>query len=242
MVLRSVLLVLFTFCAATTSCRAAIITQWTFETTPPAGLLNSTLISGIAADTGTGTASGLHASAATDWSTPSGNGSANSLSSNTWAIGDYYQFSSSTIGFKDIVLNWSQTSSLATGPRDFKLAYQINGGVFSDFQTYTVSGNSGTWSGAPINSDLKTFDLSSVLGLNNVGSVSFRLIDNSTVSANGGTVASSGTNRVDDFTINGSTFTPAAVPEPASVAFLGALVLGGMAQGRFRTKSSHRKQ
>ena len=235
MIRPNLLLGLFAFFASADSGSCGIITQWTFETNPPADLDNSTSISGIAADTGTGLASGLHASGATDWSTPLGNGSANSLSANNWLINDYFQFSSSTSGFNNIMLNWSQTSS-ATGPRDFKLAYQINGGAFSDFQSYSVSANSGTWSaGTPINTDVRAFDLSSVLGLNNATTVSFRLIDTSTVSANGATVSAVGTDRVDNFTING---TLTAVPEPASLAFLSSLILAGAIRARCRKKRS----
>jgi len=137
------------------------------------------------------------------------------------------------------MLNWSQTSS-ATGPRDFKLAYQINGGAFSDFQTYTVSGNSGSWNAGTQNiSDIRAFNLSSVLALNNAATVSLRLIDTSAISANGGTVLGGGTNRLDDFTING---TLAAVPEPASAALIGVLLMAGAIRARCRKKPSSVKQ
>src|SRR5688500_13417747 len=85
---------------------AATLAQWTFELSPPADLANSTSISGIAADVGSGTALGLHASTNTDWSTPSGNGSTNSLSANTWEVGDYFQFTLSTSGYQNIMLSF----------------------------------------------------------------------------------------------------------------------------------------
>jgi hypothetical protein len=90
------------FLAAVVSVRADTIAAWTFELNTPADATDSTTIGPILADTGVGTASGLHAGAATDWTTPSGNGSANSLAANTWAVGDYYQFQISTIGFTDV--------------------------------------------------------------------------------------------------------------------------------------------
>src|SRR5262245_41131408 len=70
------------------------IAVWTFEPEPflDADGLNLAAGPSVTPSTGTGSLSGLHASAATDWTTPTGNGSANAYSSNTWADGDYYQF------------------------------------------------------------------------------------------------------------------------------------------------------
>jgi hypothetical protein len=58
------------------SVQATTIAQWTFETVTPADLNNSTTQSTVA-DIGVATGTGLHASSATDWSTPAGNGSTN---------------------------------------------------------------------------------------------------------------------------------------------------------------------
>jgi len=71
---RSLVLVTATLLTAFETVNAGIITQWTFEINTPADVSNSTFISGITADVGVGTASGVHASSSTDWSTPSGNG------------------------------------------------------------------------------------------------------------------------------------------------------------------------
>ena len=80
--------------------QAVTVVQWDFEgSTTPADLTDSGTSPSVAASLGSGTALGVHAGSATDWSTPAGNGSANSFSSNTWAVGDYYQFSFSTSGF-----------------------------------------------------------------------------------------------------------------------------------------------
>src|SRR5690242_3123267 len=77
--------------------RAATIATWTFETTAPA------TAGPFAPEVGAGAATGFHAGATT-YSSPAGNGSAKSFSSNTWAVGDYYQFQVSTLGQQDIAV------------------------------------------------------------------------------------------------------------------------------------------
>src|SRR5262245_51144726 len=80
------------FCAAS-SASAGIIAQWTMESpTTPADSTDSATGPTVAASTGTGSLNGVHASAASDWTTPAGNGSAESYSVNTWAVNDYSQF------------------------------------------------------------------------------------------------------------------------------------------------------
>lgn len=194
------------------------IAQWTFEINTPADLTGSATISGIAADVGNGPASGVHASAATAWTTPAGNGSANSLSANTWGVGDYFQFQTSTIGFSGIFLSFDQTSS-GTGPRDFELRYSTDGNNFTTFGAYTVLANGGApnpaWNTTtPSSAYSFSYDLSSVTALDNASDVYFRLVDTSTTSANGGTVGTAGTDRVDNFTV-------APVPEPSTCLLVG---------------------
>lgn len=200
-----------------TGAQAAIIATWTFESSIPA------TAGPFAPEVGAGQALGFHASTSTIYSNPVGNGSAESFSSDRWAVGDYYQFSVSTTGFTGVQLSWDQTSS-NTGPRDFKLAYSTNGTTFTDFISYAVLANAApntVWNGTTANS-LYTFanNLSSITALDNQSSIFFRLINTSTVSANGGVVATTGTDRVDNFSI---TATPAApVPLPPSVWMMGA--------------------
>ena len=73
-----------------------ILASWNFDT----ATINATAASfgPIAANVGTGNASGTHASSATIWSSPNGNGSAQSFNSSRWTVGDYYQFTTSTLG------------------------------------------------------------------------------------------------------------------------------------------------
>jgi hypothetical protein len=212
------------------------ITQWTFETSLPF-LTDSTTITGIAAEVGTGTASGFHALPATDWSNPTGNNSAESFSSNTWSPGDYYQFQTSTLGFANISVSWDQTRS-STGPADFKLSYSTNGTDFTDVPSATWSVVASTATNI-IFSDATTgpswlasktavntayaYDLSSIGALSNAPAVYFRLV--TTIAT---ATAAAGTNRVDNFTVS-------SIPEPASAASLaGALSLGLLALRRRR--------
>ena len=206
--------------ASVTTLRAQTIAQWTFETSQPAA--TGTTLS-VSPEVGTGTATGLHASAATVFSTPSGNGSSHSFSANTWAVGDYYQFQTSTLGFNNIGISYDQTSS-ATGPGRFDLAWSTDGTTFTPIATANVIQVNGSpnvaWTPSSYNSlYLFTYDLSGVTALNNQAAVYFRLTDSATTSANGGTVAAAGTDRVDNFTIG-----VVPLPEPTSVG----LLLGGL--------------
>jgi hypothetical protein len=209
--------------------QAVTIVQWDFEgTTTPPDLANSTTSPSVTASLGTGTALGVHADAATDWTTPAGNGSANSLSSNTWAVGDYYQFNFSTVGYFDLMLSLDQTGS-STGPRDFTLAWSTNGVSFTNFSSYSLTG-SPAWSSAtysPVHT--YSFDLSAISALDEQASVTIRLVNSSTVSISGATVASGGTGRVDNFTVMA---TP--VPEAGTAAMLaaGLAVIGFVARRR----------
>ncbi len=213
---------------------ADTLTDWTFEGTALSTITPATDFTYGPADSGVQTGgskgSGHHASTATAWSFPSGNGSLRSFSSNNWAVGDYWQFTLNTSTYSNLVLDWDQAGS-STGPRDFKLAYSSNGGAtFSDFATYTVI-LSGFTTGSTNTATHHSFDLSSITALNSNASVVFRLIDNSTTSITGATVASTGTDRVDNFTV-----TAKVVPEPSVIGMvgLGATLLIGAIRYRRR--------
>jgi predicted extracellular nuclease len=188
---------------------ATTIAQWTFESpNTPADAPNvATYPNSISPAVGAGNAGGVHATAGTDWTTPVGNGSADSFSSNEWLVGDYYQFTVSTSNYTDILVSWDQASS-GTGPRDFKLAYSTDGTNFTDFGSpYTVLANASpnpVWNATTSSALYSTSrDLSAVTAVDNQANVYFRLIDISTVSASGGVVGTGGTNRVDNFTVSG---------------------------------------
>jgi hypothetical protein len=203
---------------------AVPIALWTFETNTPPDLDNATTQSSVA-DEGIGSGTAVHASAATDWRSPAGNGSLNSWSSNNWAAGDYYQFQVSTLGLENILISWEQTRS-DTGPSAFRLLYGTDGLTWTNFAQYIVGAV--TWSsGSHTAGPPFSYDLTAATGLNNQASVYFRLEATSAGSS------AAGTSRIDDVTITG-TEQATAVPEgPPGIAGL-AGALGLMAVMRRR--------
>jgi len=207
---------------------AQTVATWTFETSAFTSVTNTgstPLSTSIAPEVGSGSATGFHTSTATVWSSPTGNGSAKSLSANNWSVGDYFQFQVSTIGFSGLSLSYDQTGS-STGPRDFALSYSLNGTTFTSIgSTYSVLLNGApqtAWnSGASSSVFTLSYDLGAFSDINNASSVTFRITDMTTTSIGGGTTASAGTDRVDNFSV----FTT-PVPEPSSVV-LG--IAGGLA-------------
>src|ERR1017187_8329628 len=134
---KSVVLFLGAFLTLATiqTIKADVLADWTFQTAAStnniigAGMSPSGTQSGISADIGSGTASASHATALSAWSIPAGNGSINSWSVNNWTVGDFFQFSVSTVGFQGVNLSFDQASS-NTGPRDYGLFYSVNGGSY----------------------------------------------------------------------------------------------------------------
>ena len=198
---------------------ADILGDWTFETSQPA------TAGPFTPEIGSGSASGFHAGAAV-YSSPSGNGSFHSFSSTLWAVGDYYQFEVNTLNHAGVTLSFDQTSS-NTGPGGYNLAYSTDGVNFNGFASYTVLANASpniTWNTTTYNNAYTfNYDLSAIPALNNQSTVFFRLVDDSTVSASGGTVGTAGTDRVDNFVVSA-----ALVPEPATTALC---ISGGLAGG-----------
>ncbi|MGH7950323.1 MAG: hypothetical protein ACREFE_00155 [Limisphaerales bacterium] len=214
--------------AAACECQASIIADWTFETSQPtnAGPYSPEYGSGNASYSGSGTVS----------SSAGNDGSANSFSIKNWDVGDYYQFKVSTVGYVGISIQWDQYGS-KTGPASFILEYGFTDtGTFTQIGSqYTIDVSSSWVTNSP--------DLSSIDSLiANAGSVYFRLVDNSTNSIDGGVVAGTGTDRVDNFTVSGDAL--AAIPEASTLyagvsAFL--LLLGSIRRkiiSRLRAESA----
>ena len=199
--------------------RAAIVADWTFETSVPNAY--GTTIGGIVAESGdnasTSTASGVHANSKTSWSSPLGNQTLHSFSADYWAANDYYQFSVSTVGFVQISVAFDQISS-STGPANFHFEYSTDAGAsFSTFADYAIKHTAFTISSTTFNENL-----SAMTGLDNSAGVVFRLVDANSISENGATVQTGGTDKIDNFVVSGIS----AVPEtPAWGAISGAGLL-----------------
>jgi hypothetical protein len=231
---------------------AALITNadFTFEVSGTA--LNATnvtspVIGPLPAEVGTGSAYGSHAATNTVYSSPAGNGSARSLSSNNWAVGDYYQFNVPTTNIQNIVFSFDQTSS-NTGPKDWVLYVSTDGTNFSTVQSYSVLANAastvGTVSvsawGAPPSQGIfnNSFNLSGLTALNNDPLAEFRIAVLDTVPANTtGPFASGGTDRIDNVVVAGT-----AVPEPASLTLLTVATAALMYRRRSRNENADAPQ
>jgi len=237
--------------AVAVSARATTIAQWTFETLATTNAINGSLTPGagnntaaVPSDVGTGSALAHHTAAST-YSTPAGDldptiaasdagataanasPSIHSWSSTAWAVGDYYQFQVSTLGLSGIQVEWDQAGS-NTGPGQFVLQYSLNGTSFTPIGgTHTVPASSWTTT----SSQAASFQSESGFAgaVDNQATVFFRIVDNATTSVNGGTTASGGTDRVDNFTV-------IAVPEPSTILMVGAgLSMGLMVMRRRRS-------
>ncbi len=153
---------------------------------------------------------GNHASAASSWINSGGNGSLTSLSVNNWAVGDYYQFQTSTLGFNAVYVSVDQAST-NSGPRDFQFSFSTDGTNFTNVGSQYTVANTSSLSSTIFNSQfLQAFDLSSIAGVAGQPMVYFRVTNTSTVSLVNGVVISSSSSRVDNFSVSG-TLCPAEV-------------------------------
>ena len=122
----------------------------------------------------------------------------------------------STVGYANIIVSFA-TQGTATGFNSNQFQYSLDGVTFVDFGSpYTPPAAFGT---VPV-----VFNLSSIPGLNNNSNAAFRIVFNGATSA-------TGTNRIDNFVIEGSSTT---IPEPATLALLGSglTTLFGLGQKR----------
>lgn len=209
---------------------ADVVAGWSIPTAlptnpPPTGPTYTYGIADLGANTVGSSLGGVHASSATAWTSPAGNGSQYSLSSNTWAIGDYWEVRVSTLGYTDISISWDQARS-STGPSSFSLVMSVDGGA--TFTTLLASyavlqsgggGAPGTWGSATPRQAIYTVS-SAAAGAGNQANVIFRMVN---LVAPGGT---SGSNRLDNISVEGT-----LVPAPGAVALLG---LAGFAARRRR--------
>ena len=217
------------------SASSSVVVGWTMPTAFPTGTGNvptgtSYLPPGPngagVADQGSNTAGSqirsVHAAAAATYTSPAGNGSQYSFSSNNWAPGDFYEISFSTTGIADsMTLSWDQARS-STGPSLFKVAISVNGGAFSDLFNYTVlqsggGGAPGTWSSTTYN-PLYSNTINLGTTASNASSVVIRFVNREAAVS-----AATGSNRIDNVFVN--------IPAPGAVALLG---VAGLAASRRR--------
>ena len=217
----------------------ASLAQWTFEASQP-DADNTSAVGPFLAEGGifasSSMASGYHSDSRTDYSHPMGAGSEYSFSANYWSSGDYYQFTTSTLGYTDVNVTFKAASS-STGPQNFDLAYSTDGANFFVSSSYSVRAyGSPNWSAtlSAVSQALFafSFDLSSIAELDDQPIIYLRLIDHDAAAAGGGTVASTGASRVDDFTILANPRVT-SVPEPATF-LAGALLSLPLALQGFR--------
>ena len=189
------------------------IAKWNYEALGPLST-SGTVYNGPAATVGVNASGssmkGNHASAASQWINSGGNGSLTSLSGNNWAIGDYYQFQTSTYGFSAVYVSVDQTGS-NTGPRDFQFSYSLDGTNFTNVGSVYALSNSNGWNSTLYKPEhTRSFDLSSISGIAGQPIVYFRVTNTSTVSISNSIVGTGGTSRVDNFSVSG-TLCPAEV-------------------------------
>ncbi len=224
--------------ALAASANAALIVGWTMPTAFPTGSnvpTGTTYIPPMAsgapagqADDGANKAGSeiksVHALAAATYTSPAGNGSTYSFSSNNWSAGDYYQVSFSAAGFSGLSVSWDQARS-STGPAAFTLLASTDGVNFTTLlASYTVlqsggGGAPGTWSSTTYNS-IYTNNQAMGAAFDNASTVTIRF--QSTVTA-----AATGSNRIDNVMVNGT-----AVPAPGALALLGVAGLVGSRRRR----------
>lgn len=148
---------------------------------------------------------------ASTYTSPAGNGSQYSFSSNNWSPADYYQVVLPTTGYTGLSVSWDQARS-STGPAAFKLQMSTNGTSFTDLLSYSVlqsggAGAPGTWTSGSYNS-LYTNTFSLPVSANNQANLYLRFTNSEAAVSN-----ASGSNRIDNISVT-------AVPEPSTFALV----------------------
>jgi len=215
---------------------ADTIAKWTFETSLPAGTPGTGVwITNIVAEVGSGVAAGWHAGNTT-YSAPAGNGSAHAFSSTAWAVGDFYQFAVSTLGFQNVTVAYDQAGS-GTGPRDFVFSFSTDGVGFTPvgssyivLTNNTSANNEGSgkstsvWSstGSQQSAYAFSYDLSATNSLANQPVVYFRLTVADGTAENGASIGSGGTDRMDNFLVSGALL---VLPISLNIQYVGTNVV-----------------
>ena len=110
----------------------------------------------------------------------------------------YWLAELSSEGFANIEVSWSMRSS-GTGPRDFRLQYSTDGSAWHDADNPTIAVGNALGIGAPASQFSKALPS----GANNSAKLYVRWLLDTNTSAGGGTIASGGTNSINNIVIAG---------------------------------------
>ena len=131
-------------------------------------------------------------------------------------------FNVSTVGFSDIVVSFA-TQGTSTGFNSNQFQYSLDGVSFIDFGSPYIPATA--FGSVPL-----IFSLAAIAGLNDNPNAAFRIVFSGASSA-------TGTNRLDNIVVEGTTLPTGEIPEPASVLLL-ASGLGGLYKIRRRRKQA----
>ncbi|MBE5959884.1 MAG: hypothetical protein E7256_00620 [Lachnospiraceae bacterium] len=107
--------------------------------------------------------------------------------------GDYYLITLDSLLYGNITLNYSMKSS-ATGPKNFQVAYSVDGEQWTDVALHSISQKS----------TFENFSVTLPEGANNAEMLYIRLMVAGNVAVNGNEIGKSGTNYLSPVTITGS--------------------------------------
>ena len=132
----------------------------------------------------------------------------------------------STLGFSNIVVSFA-TQGTSTGFNSNQFQYSLDGISFINFGSPYIPATA--FGSVPI-----VFSLAAIAGLNDNPNAAFRIVFNGASSA-------TGTNRIDNIVVEGTTIDTSEVPEPASVLLL-VSGLGGLYEIRKRKIAKQKAQ
>jgi len=160
----------------------------------------------------------------TSYTSPAGNGSSYSLSSNVWKAGDYYEAVFSTTGFTNLNFSFDLTRS-STGPASWEVVMSLDGGATFASLIPSLDLTAVSWSSSTYN-PASTYSVGLGRSAIDAGSVMVRVRALVDAVSSSGAFAAGGTARIDNVMVYGD-----VIPAPGAVALLG---IAGLAARRRR--------